>query len=176
MPTPRERHYLAVYLPIGIVLAIVADVAVFAAIGWPMPVVQPGGPCQGCSPPIGPSLALGQPGEQSSGPNHWYNFTVESAGGGITLGNIIFHVVTATGAIVPPGASWTLVVINLTGSLAGSYSFGTSTWTFGMDQIVTNDQTVVLDSGTVNLSEQGDVLNVIGSGGSFQGSISVSIP
>jgi hypothetical protein len=174
--TPRERHHLAVYLPIGIVVAIVVDVAVFAAVGWPRPLVQPGGPCQGCSPPVtGIPVALGQPLERSAGPNHWYNFTVQSAGGGITLGDIAFQVVTATGAIVPPGASWTLVVLSLSGSYLGIYSLASGTWSSGAGEPITSSQTFVLDSGSTTLSGQGDVMNVIGTG-TFQGSISVNIP
>jgi hypothetical protein len=174
--TPRERRYLSVYLPLGIVTAVLVDGAAFAAIGWPMPIVQPGGPCEGCTiPPTGTSLALGAPTEQSAGPNIWYNFTVQSAGGGITLGNLAFQVVTATGAIVPPGASWSLVVLGLSGTWVGTYSLGAGTWVSGGGEEITSGQTVVLDTGSTSLSGQGDVLNVIGAG-SFQGSISVSIP
>src|SRR5271154_7597489 len=51
--------------------------------------------------PLGTSLALGAPNEAQKGAgattNNWYNFTVQSAGGGIILNNIQFQVVTATG-------------------------------------------------------------------------------
>ncbi len=172
----RDRQYLSVLLPIGIVAAVLIDGAVFAAIGWPAPPVQPGGPCEGCSvAPIGTSLALGQPLEQTSGPNHWYNFTVQSAGGGITLGDISFQLVTATGAVVAPGGSWSLVVLDLEGSLAGTYSLSTGSWVSGGGAAITSGQTFVLDAVSTDLSGQGEVLNVIGTG-PFGGSISVGIP
>ena len=70
--------------------------------------------------PLGTSLALGTPSEAQKGAgattNNWYNFTVQSAGGGIILNNIQFQVVTATGSIVTPGGSWTMSALGITGT------------------------------------------------------------
>ncbi len=130
--------------------------------------------------PLGTSLALGTPAEAQKGAgattNNWYNFTVQSAGGGIILNNIQFQVVTATGSIVTPGGSWTMSALGITGTSVGTYSFATGLWTAGGTTIMTSSQTLVLNAvGATSLSAQGDQLNVIGTG-SFQGSISVNIP
>lgn len=125
--------------------------------------------------PLGTSLALGTPSEAAKGTNNWYNFTVQSAGGGIILNNIQFQVVTATGSIVTPGGSWTMSALSITGVSVATYSFASGTWTSGGTTIITSSQTIVLNSVSTSLSAQGDVLNVIGTG-SFQGSISVTIP
>ena len=130
--------------------------------------------------PLGTSLALGAPNEAQKGAgattNNWYNFTVQSAGGGIILNNIQFQVVTATGSIVTPGGAWTMIALGITGASIGTYSFVSGSWTAGGTTIISSSQTIVLDAvGATSLSGQGDAVNIIGTG-TFQGSITVSIP
>src|SRR5271170_4411665 len=130
--------------------------------------------------PLGTSLALGAPNEAQKGAgattNNWYNFTVQSAGGGIILNNIQFQVVTATGSIVTPGGAWTMIALGITGASIGTYSSVSGSWTAGGTTIISSSQTIVLDAvGATSLSGQGDAVNIIGTG-TFQGSITVSIP
>jgi flagellin-like protein len=130
--------------------------------------------------PLGTSLALNKPVEAQKGAgattNNWYNFSVESAGGGIVLNNINFQVVTSTGGIVTPAAAWTLNVLNLGGTVIGTYSLTTAAWTLGGTTPIVSSQTIVLNAiGATGLSGQGDAMNVIGTG-TFAGSIQVSIP
>ena len=130
--------------------------------------------------PLGTSLALNKPVESSKGAgattNNWYNFSVQSAGGGIVLNNLNFQVVTSTGGIVTPSISWTMNVLNLGGTVVGTYSFISASWSLGGTTPIVSSQTIVLNAiGATSLSSQGDAMNVIGTG-SFQGSISVSIP
>jgi flagellin-like protein len=120
--------------------------------------------------PLGTALALSNPNEAAKGPNFWYNFSVQSAGGGITLNSMNFQTVNAAGSIVTP-TGWTMVVLGLTGANVGTYNLVTGAWTAGGASALTSSMTLVLDA-TANLS--GDTLNVVGAG-SFQGSISVSI-
>jgi len=42
--------------------------------------------------PIGTALALGQIKEAQKGTNNWYNVSIASAGGGLTLSNMVFQV------------------------------------------------------------------------------------
>lgn len=125
--------------------------------------------------PLGTSLALNKPSEAAKGTNNWYNFSVQSAGGGIVLNDINFQVVTSTGGIVSPGGSWTLSVLNIGGTVIGTYTFSTATWSLGGTTPIASSQTIVLNAVSTSLSAQGDSLNVIGTG-TFQGSITVSIP
>lgn len=121
--------------------------------------------------PLGTALALGSPVEVSKGTNFWYNFSVQSAGGGLQANNLNFQVQGATGAIVSP-TGWTLNVLGLTGSSVATYSMTTGAWTSGGTTALGSSQQIALDS-TVNLS--GDTLIVSGAG-SFAGSITVAIP
>jgi flagellin-like protein len=123
--------------------------------------------------PLGTALALGTPLEASKATNNWYNFSVQSAGGGLILNNLQFQVQTPTGGIVPATGSWTLTVLGLTGTSVGTYSMTTNSWTAGGTTAVSSQQQIALNAVSTPLS--GDTLVVIGSG-SFQGSISVSIP
>jgi flagellin-like protein len=123
--------------------------------------------------PLGTALALGTPAEASKGTNNWYNFSVQSAGGGILLNNLNFQVQTSSGGIVPVGGSWTFNVLSLTGSVVGTYAMSTGTWTLGGTTAVSSQQQFVLNAVSSALS--GDTLVTIGTG-SYQGSISTNIP
>src|ERR1700747_2982587 len=50
--------------------------------------------------PLGTSLALAAPAEETAGTGHWYNFSVQSAGGGLTLGNLQLQIETPSGGVV----------------------------------------------------------------------------
>jgi flagellin-like protein len=123
--------------------------------------------------PIGTALAIGTPTPAINKWAHWENFSIASAGGGITLGAMNFQFQTATGAIVAPAANWTLNVLGLTGAVVGTYALTTATWTLGGATPATSQMTIVAYSANILLS--GDVMLVSGSG-SYSGSISVSIP
>ena len=123
--------------------------------------------------PLGTSLALAPPSEGSAGTGHWYNFSIQSAGGGLILNNLAFQVKNAAGTVVSPTGLTTVNVFGLSGSTVASYTYATAVWATGGTLAVTNQMTIIFGSTTVNLS--GDTLVVLGSG-SFSGSISVSIP
>jgi hypothetical protein len=125
--------------------------------------------------PLGSSLAFGAPFEQVRGPNHWYNFSVQSAGGGITWGELALQVVTATGANVTPAASWSGGAWGYPDVWVATYDFAGQDWSVGGSAVINSTQTLVLDSGSTDLSAMGYALNVLGRG-CFQGSVSISIP
>ena len=67
-------------------------------------------------------------------------------------------------------------VLNLGGTVIGTYSWATASWTLGGTTPIASSQTIVMNAvGATSLSAQGDAMNVIGTG-TFQGSISVAIP
>jgi flagellin-like protein len=124
--------------------------------------------------PLGTALALGSPGEASNAAtNHWYNFSVQSAGGGLTLGGLNFQVQTATGSIVTLPGGATLNVYGLTGNSVGVYTLATGSWASGGSTTVTSQMLIVLYTAGTSIS--GDKVVVSGSG-SFAGSISVNVP
>ena len=128
----------------------------------------------GAKTPIGTELAVAPATESSRGSTNWYNFSIQSAGGGLLLSNLAPKVETTGGAIVALPGSSTLTVIGLTGATVATYSISTGTWTSGGSTAVSNQQEIILTTpSTTSLS--GDMLVILGSG-SFSGSISVSIP
>lgn len=172
----RERRYLTLYLPVGILAAVLIDGAAFAAIGAPFPWFEP--TCAGCpssTTPLGTALGLGAPTEQVVGGLHWYNFTVESAGGGLVAAEIQVEVLADTGAIVPPGLDWSLSLIGTGGITAAEYDFSAAAWATGGPATISSGDTLALGSGPTSLSGAGDMLEVLGQG-SFDGTISVEIP
>ena len=125
--------------------------------------------------PLGTALALGSPGEAQKGANNYYNFSVQSAGGGILFNNLNFQVLNPSGQIVAPTAAWSLTVLNLLGTSVGTYALtgaSAGTWTVGGTTALSSSQTICLNAAS---SLSGDTLVVSGAG-SFQGSISVPIP
>ena len=126
--------------------------------------------------PIGTALALGTPSESQGGAAnaHFYNFTVQSAGGGLVLNSMTFQIQTAAGTIVTAAGTWTGSVINLGGASVGTYSWTTNTWTAGGTAPLVSGQQIIISTPTAT-SLSGDHIVVIG-GGSFSGTISVSIP
>jgi hypothetical protein len=124
--------------------------------------------------PLGTDLAVGTPTETSVGGHYWYNFTIQSAGGGLTWGNTAFQVQTAAGAIVVLPSSTTLKILSLTGSVVASYSFAAGSWLTGGSLGVTSQQQISIST-PAPTSLSGDKLVIIGSG-SFTGQLLVTIP
>jgi len=125
------------------------------------------------STPIGTALALGAPAEASVAGKFWYNFSIQSAGGGIIANNLNFQVQTASGSIVT--LTGTMSLLNLAGTAVGTYPFTGATansWTVGGTIPLSSSQTMSLQNG-VSLS--GDKLITSGAG-SFQGAIQTQIP
>ncbi|MCI4351339.1 MAG: type IV pilin [Thermoplasmata archaeon] len=123
--------------------------------------------------PIGTALAVGTPVGATNKWAHWYNASVASAGGGITMGATNWQFVTATGSIVSPAANWTLNVLSITATVVGTYNLVTGIWTLGSTTPLTSQMQISIYSANTILS--GDHAIVSGSG-SYSGSISVNIP
>lgn len=125
--------------------------------------------------PLGTALALSSPSEAAKGASNYYNFSVQSAGGGLLLNNLAFQVVNSQGSIVAT-TGFTLNVLGITGSTVGTYTIANAnpSWTVGGTTAMSSSMTIALATPTAS-SLSGDTLNVIGVG-SFSGSIAVSIP
>ncbi len=122
--------------------------------------------------PIGTSLAMGTPNEATAGTNHYYNFTIESAGAGIIWNDVNVQVKTSSGTIV---SGLTYTVTSITGTTVVSSATGI-TWTSGAagsgSTQISSTQTFVV---TAPASLSGNTLYLIGTG-SFSGTIPISIP
>ena len=121
--------------------------------------------------PLGTSLALGKPIENQKGVNFWYNFSVQSAGGGLVMNNMNFAVLTTSNGIITP-TGMTMNVLGLTGTSVATYTMTTGSWASGSTLAVTTQQTISLDSPS---ALSGDNLVISGSG-TFQGTVQVAIP
>ena len=128
--------------------------------------------------PIGTALALAPPKEASNGAgattNHWYNFSVQSASSGLVMSSMNFQVQTAGAGIVAPLAAWTLNVEGISGTSIAVYSMTTGTWTSGGTTALASGDTVVL-----NVVQAAGVSGdnwIVSGAGSYQGTISISIP
>ena len=131
--------------------------------------------------PLGTSLAVQTPIETqpSAASLHYYNFSIQSAGGGLILNNLVFQIQNPGGSIVTTvAAGWALNVLGITGATIGTYAItaASPSWTLGGTTAVSSQMTIALTSPTGaanNLS--GDHLVIVGAG-TFSGSISVNIP
>jgi len=128
--------------------------------------------------PIGTALAVAPPKEKSLGAgattNNWYNFSIQSAGGGLIMSNLNFQVQSPGAGIVTPGGSWTLNVLGISGTAVATYAMATGLWTLGGTLGVASGMTISLNAvGAAGVS--GDTMVISGSG-SYAGSISVAIP
>lgn len=159
------RRRRAVWIGVAVGVATVS-VALILWLFLPAPPV----PCNGCG-GYGSALALGSPSEDSPGANHWYNFSIQSAGGGLILNNINFAIDSPSGSNIAQSA-WTLLVTNLYHQVVGVYGLANESWTSGGTSVVTTQQSVDLETTT---PVSGDTLVASGAG-SFAGSISVAIP
>lgn len=122
--------------------------------------------------PLGTAFAMSAAKESTKGANFWYNFSVQSASGGLTWSNLNFQFQTSTGQIISLGAP-AITVIGLTGSNVATYTVGTASWTNGATTVTTQQQLIVQT--TTNLQSAGDVMVSLGTG-SFSGSITTQIP
>lgn len=141
-----------------------------AACGWPTSGTVP----------LGSAMALSAPIETTIGADHWYNFTVESAGGDHELSSLQVHVQTVVGRIVTPGPNWTLDALNPNGTWLGAYSLTgpvSGTWLEGGNSTLAAGQVISLMTGLDRLSGDVLVVFVAGSGEcSFSGTIITAIP
>jgi flagellin-like protein len=128
--------------------------------------------------PLGTALAVAPPKEKSLGAgattNNWYNFSVQSSGGGLIMSNLNFQVQTASAGIVTPTASWTMNVLSISGASVAVYAMTTGLWTSGGTVALTSGMTIVLNA--VGATGQSSNNLVISGSGSYAGSISVAIP
>jgi hypothetical protein len=125
--------------------------------------------------PLGSALSVAPPSESSKGANTWYNFSVQSAAGGLTLGDLRLQVQTPSGTPVTATGAWTFDVLGLTGTVLASYSMTANAWTMGATTAVSSQETFCLDAVGSYSTLSGDVLVISGTG-SFQGTVSVAIP
>ncbi len=119
------------------------------------------------------NIAMGTPSEShSAGSPYWYNFTVQSAGGGLTWNNLDLELVNSTGMPLNPQSTWTATVLSIPGTSVATYSFQTFGWTSGGSTTITAAQVLSVSTPT---SLSGDDLNLLGTG-SFSGLVQVAIP
>jgi flagellin-like protein len=138
--------------------------------------------------PLGTALAIGTANEASVGTTYWYNFTIESAGAGITWSSVQLTVTGSGGSVVALGAPaagtiWAVYPITGATSATGAGGLVTATtpqetgWTNGVGSGATgisSTQTLVIRT-TTNLAGTGAELNALGTG-SFAGTIHANIP
>jgi hypothetical protein len=160
-------------LPVLLIGLAVSVVIVVASVLLAVPAINSRAVDTGVSKPsLATSLALGAPLETVTGGQHRYNFSVESAGGGLTLADLSFQVLDPSGAPRAPDGWWSLTVVGLSGYVVGTYVIASNLWTSGGATLVDSQQVISFDTGVTSLS--GETLQVIGTG-SFQGSISVAL-
>lgn len=136
----------------------------------------PSGGCpstsNGGNTPLGTALALGAPKESREGGHYWYNFSVQSAGGGLVLDNLNFEVQTATGLNVTT-SGFALAVLGPSSTPVANYTMTTGNWSSGGGTLLTSLQTVSLESPR---SLGGDTFIVVLNAACQMGSITLSIP
>lgn len=136
----------------------------------------PAGGCpstsNGGNTPLGTALALGAPKESQEGGHYWYNFSVQSAGGGLVLDNLNFQVQTSTDLNVT-SSGFTLAVLGPGSAPLANYTMTTETWSSGGGTLLTSLQTVSLESPR---SLSGDSFLVILNATCQMGSLTVFIP
>ncbi len=122
--------------------------------------------------PLGTALTLSKPAENVAGANHYYNLTVQAAGGGLIMNNLNFQVQGTGGNVVPPLGSWTLTVVGNLGTTVATYTMNAGTWATGSTVSVASPQVISLNTPS---SLSGDTFVVSGASG-FQGTVSQTIP
>ena len=164
---------------LALTIVILGAVTIAGAYSWVLatrPAGVSGGPCARA--PCGMPLAFSAPAESTVSGYHLYNFSVQSAGGGIVWGDLGFSLLSPSGTTISPtGIGWNISVFGLGGTALAFYELGAGadSWTEGANLAVSAAQTLVLTSPpTAPLS--GGTFIVLAQGGGFQGSISVSIP
>jgi hypothetical protein len=167
-PEPPSWNLATFAILVGVLLAIsvVAGVFIYDAETAPSPAICTALECGGY-------IALNTPTESNHSGTWIYNFSVAAAPGDLPLADLGLLVQDQRGANLTPAADWSLTVYGLTGSTLATFSLVQGVWTSGASTILASQQIISLDSGSQSLS--GDNLLVIGHG-SYQGSVSVSIP
>lgn len=132
-----------------------------------------------CNCPLAANFGLTTPSEKTVGGQHWYNFTVIAADGGLKLGQLSFEVLTQSGGVVPPSASWHLLVLGGSNEIVGEYSmFGplANTWTIGASVPASLGQVVALGTSATISGDVFVILGAFGQGQAAHGSMSLTIP
>lgn len=123
--------------------------------------------------PLNLELAVTNAFVASAGSTFWYNFTVRLVVVPMTLGELGFALEGSSGLPLNiPNID--LSVVGLSGSVLGTFDLTSGAWTAGSGASLTAGCVVVLSS-PVDLSGQGNWLNVTGRG-VFSGSVSLAIP
>ena len=166
-------------------LALVGGIVVGASLFWTAfqsPTTVGGGSFPTGNTPLGTFLAFGSPSEETNGADHWYNFSVESAGGNYRLNNLDFQAQTPGGMTLAAGAGWALIVSDAGGAKVAAYSMigpGAGNWTDGGDHLLTSTQSVDILTTPENLSGDTWVALLSGNGadgGPGMGEVTVAIP
>jgi flagellin-like protein len=122
--------------------------------------------------PIGSALAMGTAAESKAGTNYYYNFTIESAGSGITWNSVNFKI---SGPVAPAATTtWTVLSISAATVVSATGAVVTS-WTTGNGGTPCSSTQSLEIISTTNMVAQGEILTIIGVG-SFQGTTSATIP
>lgn len=152
----------------AVLLVVAAAVVLWFSASSPQPTTSP------CQCPIATSLAVAPASESTKGTASWYNFSIQSAGGGLNLSDLAFQVQTSSGASVTLPNNATMKVTGAAGGTVGTYAILTGVWSSGGSTILSNQQEIILTTpSTTNLS--GDQLVILLSGPA-SGSIWVNIP
>ncbi len=139
--------------------------------------------------PIGSAFAIGTVYEATSGSGaaqRWYyNASVQSAGGGITWGDMIFQVQASSGSVVPNGPLTITVTNGPSSCNLATYTFSSALWGYaatnpcasvpvGPNALVASGAALQLVSST-SLQQSGISLVAFGQG-PFSGSTSFALP
>lgn len=162
----KDRWVVAIALAVGLVLEVGIGYALLAGLD----LGRPGGV-------YGPALAIGRPSESTVQGYHHYNFTVESAGGGITWSQLGLTLSGTDGAAATPsGPGWNVTVYGVTEHPVAYYDIGSTSpvWTVGGTAFVTSQQSILVAS-PPSEPLNGDLLTVawVSAAG---GAVSVAIP
>lgn len=169
------------------VVAVLAGAAVGAAVVWTsLPGQAPldCGFAPGANTPLGSFLAFGPPTEESRGTVHWYNSSIVSAGGGLSLHNLVIQVESQNRTPIVPGPAWSLNVFSSGLTRVGGYTLssqGSGNWTSTDSYGLNNQLVFVLIVTPQDLSRGGDSWNVFlvgtySNGCPATGMVSASIP
>jgi hypothetical protein len=167
-PEPSGWTLSTLAIPVGVLLAItlVSGALIYDAETAPSPSICRALECGGY-------VALSTPTESNHSGSWVYNFSVAAAPSELPLADLGFLVHDQYGANLTPATSSSLTVYGLTGATLATYSLVHGAWTSGASTPLSSQQIISLNSGAQSLS--GDTFVTIGSG-SYQGSVSVSIP
>jgi hypothetical protein len=119
-------------------------------------------------------LSFESPGEAVAGPTSWYNFSIQSAGAALTLGQLLVQVEDPQGEPVVLAGGSNLSVLDLIGQTVAAYNVQNLLWLSGTATVVTSQEVfslAVTNPGGIS----GDSL-VVSAPGAYQGTVTVPIP